>query len=83
MIVYVNGCSHSAGACVHITKTYPHMFMNSVRGKDNYTDILLREKDKGGIVYHSDLLDDVKDDEHLLVNQHFSVNQMMESILKL
>lgn len=71
MIVYVNGCSHSAGACVHITKTYPHMFMNSVVGKDNYTDILLREKDKGGVVYHSDLLDDVKDDEHLLVNQAF------------
>lgn len=71
MIVYVNGCSHSAGACVHITKTYPHMFMNSVVGKDNYTDILLREKHKGGVVYHSDLLDGVKGDEHILVNQAF------------
>ena len=51
--------------------------MNFTVGKDNYTDILLREKEKNGIVYHSDNLMMLKMMKILLVNQkHFSVNQM-------
>lgn len=69
MITYANGCSHTAGACVDIDDTYPHMFMNFIVGKNNFKEIILRNKQDGGVVYHSNLLDEVEKDDNLVVNQ--------------
>lgn len=73
MIVYSNGCSHTAGSCMHRTQTYPHAFMDyvtSILGDKNYLDWeIFVNTDKTTLEYENDVKNHNKD--HLLVfNAH-------------
>lgn len=52
MIIYTNGCSHTAGFCLKRIKTWPHIIMKSIIGNQPY----LNNIDYNSIKSNSDIL---------------------------
>lgn len=73
MIVYSNGCSHTAGACIRRTKTYPHAFMDYVAtsiGEDNYLEWEHFIKPHKTTLEYEKLVENHKGDHLLVFNAH-------------
>ena len=73
MIVYSNGCSHTAGSCISRIKTYPYAFMDYVTspiGKSNYKDwehFIIPHKTT---LEHEEIVKNHKGDHLLVFNAH-------------
>ncbi len=48
MIIYTNGCSHTAGHCMKRAQTWPHLVMRSLIGNMGYSNNVTPSTIKGG-----------------------------------
>lgn len=57
MIIYTNGCSHTAGHCMKRSKTWPHIVMKSIIGSETYSNNLEHKiiKKNSNVLYNQAL----------------------------
>lgn len=86
MIVYSNGCSHTAGACIVRQLTYPHAFISSLVGWNLYDEVFVDSNSHDVI----DIMKSISDNPHQLIFQahHGKSNdriyfETIDSILRL
>lgn len=71
MILYTNGCSHTAGHCLDTIKTYPYIVAASIFGKSNYEtiDYVDINSDLNVFSYKNHIFDKIKKNKNYLIFQ--------------